>query len=196
MKNIFEKTFDLSPVAMLLVDENSKIQLINKSTELLFNYTKKELIGKSLSLLIPQDKKHNHMSLVKNYFLSPWPRQMGIGKTLFGLRKDQTQFPVEVGLSPIQADGKLFVVSSVIDITKRTKAEQRFRASVNAASHGVLMVNEKGHIKFSNRKIEEIFGYQKGELINKSIEILIPKTPQDTHSIFGKEKKNLPNPMA
>lgn len=130
MSEMFEKIFDCSPVSMILVDQDSTIQLINKHTEILFDYTKEELIGQNISMLIPQDFRHNHPTLVRNYFLSPFPRQMGIGRTLFGIRKDQTKFPVEVGLNPIQADGCLFVMSSVIDITERTKADQRFKAAV------------------------------------------------------------------
>lgn len=196
MSEVFEKIFDCSPVAMILVNQDSTIQLVNKHTEILFQYAKEELIGQDISILVPQDLRHKHPALVKDYFTSPLPRKMGVGRTLFGIRKDQTKFPVEVGLNPIQTNGSLFVMSSVIDITERTKADQRFKEAVYASPNGMLMINDQGVITLCNRKVEEIFGYEKDELINELIETLVPKDFQAPHPTFVRNYAKAPKPRS
>ena len=196
MNTMFEEIFDYSPVAMLLVDEDSKIQLINRHAEILFDYAKEELIGEDISMLLPQELRHKHPSLIKDYFLSPLPRKMGVGRTLFGVRKDQTKFPVEVALNPIQSDGRLLIMSSVIDMTDQVKAAERFKAAIDAAPNGMLMINDQGIITFCNKKTEEIFGYGKGELLNNLIEILVPKDFQAPHPKFIKKYVKNPEPRA
>jgi len=191
---MFKEIFECSPVAMLLIDEKSQIQLANKHAQTLFDYTTSELIGKDLGILIPTETKNKHPLLVKEYFNTPLPRQMGSGRNLFGIKKDQSRFPIEVGLNPIQADGKVFVLSSVIDISERLKAEKRFETAVDAAPSGMLMINASGTIVLSNKKIEEIFGHERNVLLGRPIEDLIPDDFKTPHPTFVKSYINNPEP--
>lgn len=196
MISVYKEIFDCSPVAMLLIDEKSRIELANKHAESLFEYSAEELIGKDIDILVPEEIRAKHPKLVKDYFSAPLSRQMGVGRNLFGVKKNGSKFPVEIGLNPIQADGKLYVMSSVIDITERMKADDRFKAAVDAAPNGMLMINEKGMIELSNRKTEEIFGYDRNELIGSPIETLVPEDFRAPHPTLVKSYIAKPEPRS
>lgn len=100
---------------------------------------------------------------------------MGAGRDLFGLKKDGTEFPIEIGLNPVViADGTL-VLASIIDITERKKAEQRFRLVVESAPNAMVLVNSEGTISLvNNTQTEKLFGYERAELIGTKLEILLP----------------------
>lgn len=185
MNHIFEQVFENSPVAMLLVSgSDRKIQLVNKLAEQLFQYQRAELVGQNIEILVPENVRDRHPELVKEYVSAPLPRQMGRGRNLFGVKKDKSLFPIEVGLNPLESDGQIFVLSSVIDITERQKADERFKAAVEAAPSGMLMINSQRKIMLVNRKIEEIFGYSRSELLGAAIEVLVPDDFKAPHPKF------------
>ncbi len=109
---------------ILVIDEKGEIVRINPSAEKLFRYDKDELLGKKIEILVPQrhEKKHNEHR--KKYNQSPHARSMGTGMELFGFRKDGTEFPVEISLSPYVSDKGKFVIAFIVDITLRKKSEE------------------------------------------------------------------------
>ncbi len=197
MSTLFEDIFERSPVAMLLVDARGEIVHVNRHAETLFEFKRSELIGQPIEVLIPEGAESEHPALVQAYIEDPSPRQMGQGRDLFGMRKDGTLVPVEVGLNPLQNDGETMVLASVIDITERLRADERFRAAVDAAPNGMLMCNPAGSIVLCNRQMEEIFGYGREELIGRPLEQLIPEGARDAHAqLFGDFLKDpMPRPM-
>ena len=106
---------------------------------------------------------------------------MGVGRELYGVRKDGTELPVEIGLNPIETDEGLFVLASVVDITARKRAEARFRAVVESAPSGMVMINREGTIELVNRETERLFGYSREELLGKAIELLVPHRLRGRH---------------
>jgi len=115
---------------------------------------------------------------------------MGAGRDLFGLRKDGTEVPVEIGLTPVVTEEGLFVLSSIVDISARKGAEARFRAAVESSPNGMVMVDREGRIILVNREIERMFGYAREELLGQRIELLVPERfrqrhPSDRTSFFG-----------
>lgn len=194
MKEIFEQVFECSPVAMLLVNSNGKISLVNQLAERLFQYERGELIGQNIEILVPENVRHHHPKLIQEYVRSPLPRQMGHGRNLFGVKKDTSLFPIEVGLNPIERNGELFILSSVIDISSQHKAEERFKAAVDAAPSGMLMIDSQRKILMINKKIEEIFGYSRSELLGQSIETLVPNDVSSHHPKFVESYLQKPEP--
>ena len=184
MKKSFEELFERSPVAMLLVDTSGSIVLVNRHAERLFQYPRAELIGADISMLVPESVRARHPALVREYVDAPLPRQMGKGRELFAVRRDQSQIPVEVGLNPLEIDGRAFVLSSVIDITERQRADERFRAAFEAAPNGMVMIGADRKIVLCNRKVEEIFGYHRAELVGAPIEVLVPEDFRGPHPTF------------
>lgn len=193
---VYEAIFNCSPVAMLLVNEDSIIELANVHAGTLFDYSPDELVGKNLDLLLPSQIKKAHPGLVKEYLANPISRKMGVGRNLYGVRKNGENIPVEIGLNPIQKDGKIYVMSSVIDITERLKAEVRFKAAVQASPCGMLMINQSGIIELANKKTQEIFGYDEHELIGQPIEMLVPEEFKKPHPHYVKGYVANPVPRA
>src|SRR3982751_4990158 len=104
----FQVIVESTPNAIVLVNKEGKIAYVNNQTEKLFGYARVELIGKQVELLIPMRFGEKHPGFRNIFFESPTVRSMGAGRELFALRKDRTEFPIEIGLNPIvTVDGTL-----------------------------------------------------------------------------------------
>ncbi|MCB0335027.1 MAG: PAS domain S-box protein, partial [Bdellovibrionales bacterium] len=119
----FKAAFDVAPSGMLMIDSRRRIVLINKKVEEIFGYSRQELVGSSIEVLVPEDFRGPHPKFVETYMKKPEPRSMGIGRELFGRHKSGNLVPVEVGLQPIWFNGETCVISSIVDISYRKKAE-------------------------------------------------------------------------
>ena len=108
---------------MVITDEEGLITFINTQTQNIFGYNKKELIGKNLEILIPKRFVGNHYKHIANFHSDPKLRPMGEGLNLWGLRKDGSEFPVEISLSPLKSNGATHVIAAVRDISDKRKSE-------------------------------------------------------------------------
>lgn len=183
-EKLFRMVVESAPNALILVNELGDIVLINNEVEKLFGYERSELIGKSVERLIPGRFSAKHPDFRNHFFNKPVARAMGAGRDLYAVRKDQTEFPVEIGLNPIQVPSGTMVLAAVIDITERKKAEERFRLVVESAPNAMVLVNEEGVITLVNSQTERLFGFKREELIGKVVEELIPKRYRFDHSLF------------
>jgi len=112
---------------ILVADDKGDIQLINPSANKLFGYNEGELIGEKIEKLVPTRFSHSHTKDRKNYIHNPHARSMGVGRVLFGLKKDGTEFPVEISLSPYSLNEKKFVIAFIVDITVRKQSEEHLK---------------------------------------------------------------------
>jgi len=120
----FRSVVDAAPNAMLMVDRSGAITLVNAQTERLFGYPRDELLGTSVENLVPERFRGGHGGLRDGFHRAPSTRSMGAGRDLFGLRRDGTEVPIEIGLNPLSTPQGDFVLASVIDITERKHAEE------------------------------------------------------------------------
>jgi PAS domain S-box-containing protein len=180
-ERLFRAVVDSAPNGVVMVDVAGTIVLANQETERLFGYTREQLIGQPVDMLVPARLRGNHAGFRHAFCASPQRRLMGAGRDLFGLRQDGTEIPVEIGLNPVQAEGGLFVLASVVDISARVQAEARFRVAVEASPHGMLMVDPNGDIVMVNQEVERLFGYARDELIGQSINMLVPLELRERH---------------
>jgi PAS domain S-box-containing protein len=171
----FRLIVEAAPNAMLVVDRQRCITLVNHRTEAMFGYARDELIGQAVEMLVPERFRGAHAHQVHGFFVDPRTRAMGAGRELFGRRKDGSEVPIEIGLNPIESPGGLFILASIIDITERKHAEQRFRLVVEAAPNAMLMVDAERTITLVNRKAEDMFGYTRDELVGQAVELLVPE---------------------
>lgn len=119
----FRLAIEAAPTGMLMVDRAGRIVMVNAEIEKLFGYTRDELIGAPVEQLIPAQFRSHHPDYRNGFFASPSTRRMGGGRDLYGLRKDGSEVPVEIGLNPLRTPDGDFVLSSVADITARKREE-------------------------------------------------------------------------
>ena len=114
---------EASPSGMVMINQNGKIVLVNQVLERQFGYEREELLDKVIECLIPERFRTQHPSLRTDFFAHPQSRDMRGNRELYGLRKDGSEFPVEIGLNPFSTEEGVFVLASVIDITARKREE-------------------------------------------------------------------------
>jgi len=119
----FRGLLESAPDAMVIVNAHGHVTLINAQAERLFGYRREELIGQNISELVPKRYRAAHRQHVKGYLRNASFRTIGMGGELFGLRKDASEFPIEISLSPLETDEGLLVSSVIRDITERRRAE-------------------------------------------------------------------------
>ncbi len=134
---LLRRMIEASPAALILVDRSRKIANVNSQAAKMFGYPPAELLGQELENLIPERFHPNHPKYVEGFFSSPVARPMGAGRDLWGRKKNGDEFPVEVGLSPLETEDGIVVMAGIIDITNRRKvidAISRAKESAEAAN--------------------------------------------------------------
>lgn len=177
----FRLVVEASPIAMIMVNREGRITLVNTQTETLFGYPRAELLDQPIEMLVPERYRSARPGHRSSFFHTPSTRAMGVGRELYGRRKDGSEVPIEIGLNPIQTEEGAFVLASIIDITERKRADERFRLVVEAAPSAMIMVNDQGLISLVNTQTERLFGYSRTELLGKRMEILVPERYRASH---------------
>ncbi len=123
----FRLVVEASPNAIIVTNVRGQIELVNKEAEKLFRYTREQLLGQQIEMLIPQRFRLNHPTLREHFMTQPSTRAMGAERDLYAHTSDGQEIPIEIGLNPIHTEDGMLVLSSIIDISERKAAEERFR---------------------------------------------------------------------
>jgi len=138
----FRQVVEAAPNAMIMVGKGGKISLVNQQVEALFGYAREELLGQPIEMLVPKRFRAKHPVYRDSFFADPKARPMGAGRDLFGLRKDGSEFPVEISLNPIQTPEGLFTLASIIDITERKRLLEDLHKRVGELADADRIKNE------------------------------------------------------
>ena len=170
VSDIFQIVVESSPNGVLITDQKGKIVLVNKYLEKLFGYDQDELINKSVELLVPRKYKKNHKQHRAKFMNKPENRAMGAGRDLHALRKDGTEFPVEIGLSHVKTQNGVLILATIVDITERIKidnalkeSEKTLQAIINNSSDAILVFDDDGQIITFNKEANKFFHFKKGK---------------------------------
>ncbi|NNE91927.1 MAG: response regulator [Verrucomicrobiales bacterium] len=140
-----------SPSGMIMTDANGKIVMLNQQAATLFGYSKDELLGETVEILVPDTVRGHHHELREGYMKNPEVRAMGAGRDLFGQRKDGTRIPIEIGLRPIRTEKGIRVLTGIIDLTERKRAEKELKL----LSNRLVLATEAGGIGIWDYEIIE-----------------------------------------
>jgi PAS domain S-box-containing protein len=169
------------PDAIVMANLTGHIVLVNGQAGRLFGYETQELLGQPVEVLLPARYRSAHVGHRSRYFSQPRTRAMGAGLELHGVRKDGTEFPVEISLSPLKLDESALVMSAIRDVTERRKADQKFRGLLESAPDAIVIVNRAGEIVLVNSQTERLFGHRRDELLGRTIEVLVPERFRPRH---------------
>jgi protein-histidine pros-kinase len=177
----FRDLLESMPDGIVMINLTGRVVYSNSQAENLFGYSSGELKGKPVEMLLPQRFREAHVGHRSNFFTQPRTRTMGMGLELYGLRKDGTEFPVEISLSPLKTEEGTLVMSAIRDIGERKKAEQKFKGLLESAPDAIIIVNRQGNIVLVNSQTEKLFGFSRAELLDQKIELLLPERYRDKH---------------
>jgi PAS domain S-box-containing protein len=180
----FRRVVEWAPTAMVMVDGQGCIVLINAQAERVFGYPRDQLLGEQLEKLVPERFSAHHLGYREGFFADPRPRPMGSGRDLFARRRDGSEFPVEIGLTPIDSGHGFMVLATVVDITERKRLDERFRRVVEYAPSAMVMVDANGCIVLVNAQTEQLFAYPRSSLIGQAVELLVPVRLSHHHVDF------------
>ena len=139
-----------------------------------------ELVGQVVELLVPERLRDGHIAQRERFLMNPSLRP-GSGRELLGRRKDGTEFPIELGLSPLKSEEGLFVIGVIVDITERKRQMERLQTILVGIPTGMLVLDRAGTICLASTEAERLFRYASGELIGQQAAILIPERLRAGH---------------
>jgi PAS domain S-box-containing protein len=189
------------PDALVAVNQQGVIIQVNSQTEALFAYTREELIGQKIEMLVPERQRAQHDQHRAEFHAKPKIRRMGSGLDLRGRRRDGSEFPVEISLSPVVTGDGVMVLSAIRDISDRKRIEEELRRAheeldrrksrelrdsqnrlaliVDSSQDAIIGKNLDGIITHWNKGAEHMYGYTAQEMIGRPITVLCPKDRVD-----------------
>ncbi len=167
---IFEAALD----GIIAINERGIIQMLNPAAARMFGYEMHELVGRNVSILMPEIHARRHDQYLQNYLDTGYKRIIGIGREVDGLRKDGTQFPLRLSVSEVKTDGRSIFTGIVHDLSEEKKAalalkqeKERAQQYLDIANTMIVVINREGRVELLNNKGCEVLGYEESEVLGK-----------------------------
>jgi len=173
---------EAAPDGMVVVNQDGEIVLLNARAQKQFGYSRDELLGQKVTNIIPEGFAERLIADETRTAAEALAQQIGTGIELYGRRKDGSEFPIEIMLSPLESAEGILVTAAIRDIAVRKDAEKhlaqmeaRYRGLMEAAPDGMVVVNQNGEIILLNVQAEKQFGYHRDELLGQNVTNIIPE---------------------
>ncbi|MDP2239011.1 MAG: EAL domain-containing protein [Burkholderiales bacterium] len=178
----FKDLLESAPDAMVIVNRDAEMVLVNAMAVNLFGWRREELLGQKIDMLVPERFRATHPENRNGFFVQPHARPMGAGLDLFGLRKDGTEFPVEISLSPLETTEGTLAITAIRDITGSKQAAQELRESERRFSDLLrnvelisVMLDHEARITYCNEHLLRLTGWRHEEVIGRHwFELFVP----------------------
>lgn len=175
------RVIDASPTAMVMINKEGLIEMVNVEAEKVFGYSRHEMLGRPVEMLIPDKFRGGHPSLRQMFYRNPQSRRMGAGRDLYALRKDLSEFPVEIGLNPIETEEGTLVLSAIVDITDRKHKEQRIEAALREKD---VMLREIHHrVKNNLQIIDSLLNLQAARIADSNVQDMLRESQNRIRSM-------------
>ena len=190
-KSRLKAIIDTAIDGIITIDTRGIVETLNPAAARIFGYESEEIIGRNISMLMPEPDSSRHDEYIANYLRTGEAKIIGKGREVLGKKKNGTVFPFLLSISEVQLKDKLIFTGIVHDITELKKAEAALRESENkinsiiqAAVDGIITINTRGIIEMVNPSAAKLFGYDGSELIGKSVNILMPEPDRSLHDSY------------
>jgi PAS domain S-box-containing protein len=202
-EEMFRLVVESAPYGMLIVDAEGRIVQVNAQLERDFRYSREELAGQSMEMLVPESARAVHAGHVREFFRQPRLRPMGAGLKLQGRRKDGTEFPVDISLAPFTSTQGHLVLATVRDVTDRQRAEDALRAS-EARFRGLIeetnlpiLVHRDFRPLFANRAYARLYGFESPEAVLSLPDVtgtIVPEEVEEARQAYRGRLNRAPMP--
>ena len=179
--------WDTAVEGIITIDQAGIIESINPAAEKLFGYPTSELIGHNVSALMPLPYSATHDEYLASYLRTGQGRIIGIGREVFGRRKDGSLFPMDLSVSEVKLKGRTLYTGFIRDMSSHKEAEkalQHYAALVESSDDAIIGKTLDGYVTSWNRGAEAIFGYTRAEMVGRHISILIPDDRQGEEPVI------------
>jgi PAS domain S-box-containing protein len=176
---------------IIVIDAKGRIEAFNRGAQDLFGYPEDEVLGRNVSLVMPSPHHEQHDAYLERYLTTGEARIIGIGREVAGRRRDGTVFPVQLSVGEMRIGGERKFTGMLRDLTKRVHledalgaSEARWRAIVDSAVDGIIVIDAHGRIEFFNQAAERLFGYTADEVLGRNVDMLMPPPYHDEHDSY------------
>jgi PAS domain S-box-containing protein len=176
---------------MIVIDEKGQIEAFNGAAQKLFGYPEEEVLGRNVSILMPSPDHEQHDSYLEHYLATGDARIIGIGREVTGRRRDGTAFPVQLSVREMRIAGERKFAGILRDLSGRLHletalgaSEARWRAIVDSAVDGIIVIDAHGRIEAFNGAAERLFGYTTQEVLGRNVNMLMPSPHREEHDTY------------
>jgi PAS domain S-box-containing protein len=176
---------------IIVIDARGRIESFNRGAQDLFGYPEDEVLGRNVSILMPSPHHEQHDAYLERYLATGDPRVIGSGREVAGRRRDGSVFPVHLSVGEMRIGGERKFTGMLRDLTKRVDledalgaSEARWRAIVDSAVDGIIVIDARGRIEAFNRAAERLFGYTSDEVLGRNIDTLMPTPYCEEHDAY------------
>jgi two-component system sensor kinase FixL len=176
---------------IIVIDAKGRIEAFNRGAQNLFGYPEEEVLGRNVSILMPSPDHEQHDTYLERYLSTGEASIIGIGRQVTGRRRDGTTFPVQLSVGEMRIGGERKFTGMLHDLTKRVHledalgvSEARWRAIVDSAVDGIVVIDAHGRIEAFNHAAERLFGYTIDEVLGRNVDMLMPSPYHEEHDSY------------